>query len=674
MSNLRWDVLNDLNEAMKSPGVMADAESGTPVPDANGDGQFSDTEIAALRTFWREEILRALKVRKQREKAWRASRRAYSVKQNRIYKSSINDGKDTAEEFTDPVKVPFRVSNAIHYSNVEIITSNIMANEPVIKVDDDLDPTSIALALQRLIQSKMSYFLKHIKISRTLMKEIYDLANFNITICKAGYSYGGTHMESAPANSAFAVRIDPFQFLVDAEAADKDSARWEAEEYYIDERELDKGDYMRVEDAKRYLNKYLINPEGNNEEEKRIGPTEAKAGNTESEINLSLDGKVEPASIRRLHVVDIYDKINRKIITAVLQNYEVVVIIKVADIPKYIKSTPYKVCVWNIVPGNFYGITDFEVIESKLREIDKIEQRILDYTKTMIPKYLFDKMGISKDELEDLIRGEMLACVGVKVNAVPLDKVIRPLIEAVIPRENFMALSDLRQQINADLGITDFMRGKSDSDTATEASIIDAASKTRSQKRQNLFDDFLDDVIKGVFAAMREMQFKTLWINEAGKYPVVSRNAEGKLGFEVDEVTGAVIYKYQPGFQLTKDMLLPFNITVERGSTSAKKGAIEKTTAVELYKVTKGDQFLNGHAMLRRLFLVFGWNPDELTVSPQEVAGQMGAAAGGMLPPPGPEGGPIPGSEAEIAAGILGGAANQAMPPMPPGSATSDIA
>jgi hypothetical protein len=372
--------------------------------------------------------------------------------------------------------------------------------------------------------------------------------------------------------------------------------------------------------------------------------------------------------------MDIYDKINRKIITAVLQNYEVVVIIKVADIPKYIKSTPYKTCTWNIIPDSFYGITDFEVIESKLREIDKIEQRLLDYSKTMIPKYLFDKMGVSKDEIEDFIRAEMLSCIGIKCETVPLDKVIRPIMEATLPRENFMILSDLRQQINADLGITDFMRGKSESDTATEASIIDAASKTRSQKRQNLFDDMLDDVVKGIFSAMREMQFETLWVNEAGKYPVVGRDENGKMTFQVDEVTEAVIYKYQPGFKITKDMLLPFNITVERGSTSAKKSAIEKTTAMELYKITKGDQFLNGHAMLRRLFLTFGYNPDELTVSPQEVAGQMGAAPGEAVPPTGPEGGPIPGNEADLAASILGGAANQALPTMPAGSAASDIA
>ena len=649
MSNLNWSQLDDATASLLSPQILGE-DSSTPAPDANGDGQYSPEELSTLRNFWRAEILRAQKVRKARETAWRASRRAYCVKHNRVYKTNITDGKDTAEGYTDPTKAPHRVSNAIHYSNVEIIVSNIMAAEPVVKVTDNLDPTSVSLAIQRLVQGKLSYFLKHIRLSNTLMSIIYDLELYNICVTKVGYSLKGTHMLAAPANSPFAVRLSPFQYLVDAEAANQDNARWEAEEFFIDEREVETGEYINVEEARKYLTKYVINPEGNREDEQRTSPSEAKLDEPNSSIDITPGGKIEPAEIKRLHLVDIYDKINRKIITGVLSSNELVCVVKIADIPSYIRSTPYKVCVWNIVPDNFYGVCDYEIAEPKLREIDKIEQRILDYTKAMIPKYAFDKSGVSKDEIEDFVKSEMLACVGIKGDSVPIDKAIIPIIQAMIPRENFQALADLRGQINADLGITDFMRGKSDdSSTATEAAIIDSASKTRGAKRQNQFDAMLDEVVKGIYRAMREMQFESLWINEPGKYPVVAEN-NGKMGLKVDAITGHVVYEFQPGFKLTKAMLKPYNIEVEPGSTSAKKSTLDRMAATELYSVTKGDTALNPHTMLKHLLLAFGKNPDDFLLTPEQ-----------MQPPAqeGAQGGGIPADMASL----LGGQANAALPP-----------
>ena len=638
--------------------------------DSNTDIQ-NNKRNALLEEFWSTELYNSKKLRDSRELAWRASRRAYAVKQNRLYKA--NQSYDTApvnDTYIDPSKQPFRVSNAIHYSNVEIMASNIFADSPVIQVGGSTDETSLMAALEQMIQAKMRNLTKKLKLNRMLRSIIYDALLYNIAIVKTGYNLIGTFRSSAPANSPFAIRICPFDYLVDAEAYDDDSARWQGEEYFIDQKEFMQSDnFFNKDRVKDMFRSCLLNPEGRQDVQLQ---TELAEG-ISTEVNDATMGTISEADVsmtKRLKVVDVYDKTSRTILTfaydADSAEGKDVILLALNKFPDYIKTSPFTTCIFNIPSDSYYGFNDYEVIEPKLKEIDKIEQRLLDFTKSLIPKYLFSKTGMKPDEVESLTQAEMLKCIGVDTTSVPLSQMIQPIINAVLPKENFQILMDLRQQINTDLGITEYMKGQTSGKTATEAAIIDSASKTRSSKRQAIFDDFLTDVLQKIYDAMSAMQFDTLWVDEPGKYPIVGRDANGKLTFEVDPETNEVVFKQQKGFKLTKDMLKPFDITVEKGSTSANKSMMQQQLAMNLYQATAGNPQVNQIEVLKFLFTAFNLPVDRFVLKQQAapqgapngnpLAALMGAGTqnAGAVPPEGTEG--------AMTADMLSGLANQMNP------------
>ena len=629
----------------------------TNIPDVDKNLQIN-RENARLEQFWQNELMNARKLRDSRELAWRASRRAFAAKQNRLYKSRY-DAVDTAsvDGVLDPSKQPFRVSNAIHYSNTEIMASNIVAEQPVINVGGNSDDTNLMAALEKLIQVKMNSLVKKLRLSKSLRSFIYDALIFNIAIMKTGFNLQGTHRSSAPANSPFAVRISPFNFLVDAESADDDTARWQAEEYYIDQVEFMQSDFINKDRVKDMFKEYLTNPEGRQD---IVLQTEladgASTGTEDSELSTLNEGDV--SITKRIRCVDVYDKTARTILTFAFDNEtSSVILIRKAVFPDYIKDSPFTTCIFNLTPDNYYGFSDYEVIESKLKEIDKIEQRLVEYTRALLPKYLFDKSAIKPDEIEQFIQAEMLKVIGVNGSTTPISQMLFPIMNAQLPKENFQILVDLRSQINADLGITEYMKGQSQGKTATEAAIIDSASKTRSSKRQNIFDEALSDILQKIYDAMSAKEFDKLWVAEPGKYPLIGRDPNtGKLTFEVDPATGQVVFKQQRGFFLTKDMLKPFAISVEKGSTSANKSMMDKQVAMNLYQSTKGDQNINAIEVLKFMLGAFKLDADRFINKQQSMPQQIPGMPNGGTPPA------LPGTEGQLNADMLNSLAQQINP------------
>jgi len=631
------------------------------LPDVDKNLQ-NNRENAMLEKFWQNELTIARKLRDSRELAWRASRRAFAAKQNRLYKSRY-DSVDTAsvDGILDPSKQPFRVSNAIHYSNTEIMASNIVAEQPVINVGGTTDDTNLMAVLEKLIQVKMNALVKKLKMPKTLRSFIYDCLLFNIGIIKTGFSLTGTHRASAPKNSPFAIRISPFNYLVDAEAADDDSARWQGEEYFIDKAEFYASDFINKERVKDMFKEYLMNPEGRQDITLQTELSEGTATGVE-DSELGTIGEGDVSITQRIRCVDVYDKTARKILTFAFDDEtSSVILIRKADFPSYVKDSPFTTCIFNITPDNYYGFSDYEVIESKLKEIDKIEQRLLEFTKAMIPKYLFDKSAVNPAEMESFIHAEMLKVIGVNGASTPISQMLFPIMNAQLPKENFQLLVDLRQQINADLGITEYMKGQSQGKTATEAAIIDSASKTRSSKRQNIFDEALTEVLQKIYDALEAKQFDKLWVDEPGKYPLIGRDPNtGKLTFEVDPVTKQVVFEHQRGFFLTKDMLKPFNVSVEKGSTSANKSLMDKQVAMNLYQSTKGDPNINQIEVLKFMLGAFKLDSDRF-INKQQQAPQLPAPQAG-LPPNGAPPASVPGTEGQLDADMLNALTQQINP------------
>ena len=120
------------------------------------------------------------------------------------------------------------------------------------------------------------------------------------------------------------------------------------------------------------------------------GRIEAAMDNQDASVTSDASGRVTPADINRIKIYECWDKVNRELLIFASNGSRLVLIYKEA-FPKAVKYSPYTILAFNYTPDFFYPFSDYEIIEPKLKEIDKIEQRILEYTRCMIPKGIVDK-------------------------------------------------------------------------------------------------------------------------------------------------------------------------------------------------------------------------------------------------------------------------------------------
>lgn len=618
--------------------------------DSEKTAEENEEAMDFLEKFWLNELTRATKVRNQKAQTWRASRRAYMNKHNRIYRVSPNSSATIAvdgDEFYDPTGNPIRVSNPIWYSTVQIVVSNIMATIPVLRFTSLGDWTDFGKWLERLYQARVKQLITDTNMEETLRSWVYDAAIFGLGIAKSGYSFEGTFMRTVQPDSAYAVRISPFLYLNDPECTHQDNARWEAEERFLTTSELKdkKNNYFNVEKALELASKYVVNTEINKDDSTATpeGRIEAALDNQDANITTDASGRVTPADINRVKIFEVWDKVNKEILFFASNGSKLVLIFKEA-FPKCVKYSPYTILYLNYVPDFFYPFSDYEIIEPKLREIDKIEQRILEYTRCMIPKGLVDKSAIESGDVENLVRAEMAKVIGVNGKSTPLSQIYFPLPMAALPVENFNMLQTLKREIDESLGITEYQRGNQQADrtTATEASIIDSASKTRSSLRQGLLDSALSILFQKIYDAMLECQRPETWVDVPGRYPVLGIDAEGDLTMLKDS-NGNIVLEEQPGFKFSKELLRPFKITVEKGSTSASRSVQEQQLSMNLYATTGNDPMANHGELLKNVYDSFNLDPEKMMISQPQV----------QMPPTS-----VPGGPPSTVAPVAGGAAN----------------
>jgi len=555
---------------------------------------MQDSEIV---TFWSNEIKRAENVRRYHEPRWRKARRNY---ENRFWKQSKKkDEKDYIERPN-------------FYSNVETAVSNLAANPPAILVTAQKNIYDISA---QLIQPALKYYTNTNDIHFLIQGFVKDVCIFNIAVAKVGYNADEKY--NLDADSPFISRITPYNYLIDPEANTQRDARWEGEMRFLDwEKDImsNPDDYINLDKAKELVSEYITNTEINNYNEEMTGDTNKAFG-----LIQSGSPTITANTVKRLKIYEIYDKIERKIIWLADGKVE----IKVMDYPDYIQDSPYCVMTFNKTPDFFYGRTDYDISESLYLELNLLSNRMTEFSRRMIPKYIANKNAFANQkEISDLLRSEMCEIIPIAGN-VPPENSIFPIPIVGLPKENVELLQLLTQQLNETTGITEYAKGSaSGAKTATEASLMQAGATTRSAFRQRIIDRFVTQMVRKLFFVLKHTVTAPKWISIAGKYPLTKVNEMTGESFIFTDAAGNPILNKQHGFFLTPDLLqADLQIEIEAGSMALANSIQKQQTSLNMYNLLASNPLVNMKELLKEVFKNFNLDADRFIMEqpPQQT-------------------------------------------------------
>lgn len=537
-------------------------------------------------TFWSNEINRAENVRKYHEPRWRKARRNY---ENRFWKQ--NKKKDEKDYIERPN----------FYSNVETAVSNLAANPPTILVTAQKNIYDISA---QMVQPALKYYSNTNDLHFLVQSFVKDVCIFNIAVAKVVYNADEKY--NMDADSPIILRITPFSFIIDPEANTQKDARWEGEMRFLDwEKDVltNEKEFINLDKAKELVSEYITNTEINNYNEETVGdPNKATVSTQYGSPSISAN------TVKRLKIYEIYDKVERKIMWLA----DGKILIKFMDYPEYLKSSPYCIMTFNKTPDFFYGKTDYDISESLYLELNILSNRIVEFSRRMIPKYIANKNAFeSQKQLSELLRSEMCETVAIAGN-VPPENAIVPIPTIGLPKENIELLQLLTQQLNETTGITEYAKGSaSGAKTATEASLMQAGATTRSAFRQRIIDRFVTQIIRKLFFILKHTVTAPKWISIAGKYPLLKVDELTGESLIITDPLGNPILNKQHGFFLTPDLLqADLQIEIESGSMALANSLQKQQTSLNMYNLLGSNQMVNMKELLKEVFKNFNLDAD----------------------------------------------------------------
>ncbi len=535
--------------------------------------------------FWMGEMERADKVVNFYWKPrWRKCRQAY---RNHFYDR-------TTVEKAEIVERP------LFYANVKVTVSNLCANPPVIMVDpqkEDFDKQAL------FVQAALKYDFERLDIFDKIRQAVNDMCVYNFTVAKVGYNFSESF--NMPADSGFVGRVSPFNYFMEPEAVTQDEAPWEGEQRYVDFATLREEDgYFNLDKARALATQQIANKE----------LTEVYAGDTvdpTKSVNnrnfFSQYPTIQPSKVKKLRIYEIYDKVNKKIIELA----EGKIIIRYRDYPPYMEGSPYVIGIFNKTPDYFYGEPDYLIHETQYTEINRIVNRLVEYTRRMIPKILVNKNAIkSSKDIEKISKGELCEVIPVDTT-MPLDQMYKMIFEGNIDPTNFNVLAEIKSEIDQDTGIADFMRGSNPGKgTATQASMAAAGATSRAAERLHIVEKFTENIAKKLFYIRKHMTTAEEWIGIQGVYPVFSIPAQ------------QVEMQKMRGFTLTPQMLqADLRIKIEAGSMALNNFIQKQQMALNMYSVVVQNPIVDKVKLTKFLLRHYdGVDPDDFMMEQPPMA------------------------------------------------------
>jgi len=330
----------------------------------------------------------------------------------------------------------------------------------------------------------------------------------------------------------WAKHISPFEIFVDPEAKNLSDAR------YVIHRMV-----KTLEEIKR---------DSNYKNTDKIKPTHIFEQELLENVNPTY---LESDDIKRVVLWEIWDR-ESNFIRVVADGCDS--FLRNEEIPYKMDGYPFAMLAFNDVPGEFYPISEVEIIRTQQLEINKIRSFQLDHIKRASRKILFEKGSLDDNQIEKLTNPEDMSLV--EVNDISR---IRVLEDITLPRDIFNVGQMQKDDIREMTGISEYQRGGFPlaKKTATEARIIQNASQSRSFEKAVLLENFTESVAKKVIQLVKQYYDRDKLITIVGD-----------KGFHWRDYNREEIQK-------------EYDVSVVAGSMVKPDSELEKLKAMEAFKL-----------------------------------------------------------------------------------------
>ena len=228
-----------------------------------------------------------------------------------------------------------------------------------------------------------------------------------------------------------------------------------------------------------------------------------------------IDDTLKDADVDLLEFWEVHDKVTNTIYVVCDQT------------DKYLRETPnsylmagfpFSMLKFNPVPGEPYPLSDVYVIEAQILERVKLRAAQINHIKRWSRQLSIEEGAMTKEEMEKFAQGIDGTVTQRKRGSSPP----QPIEYADIQRESFQIDSLIQQDIDAVIGQNETERGgtaKTDTNTKFELQSQQAGTSVRQAYRQDLLEDFLEEVAMKVISLIKQFQTTPRYVQITGMKP-----------------------------------------------------------------------------------------------------------------------------------------------------------
>jgi hypothetical protein len=524
-------------------------------------------------------------------------------------------GEDTATAYRDKT-----VDNLV-YANIKAIMPSINFNNPKIFVEARRKPFRQGEqifdteASATIFETVINYYLQELQVKKEVDKCLLDALLGPWGVMQLGYTAETEKInngevlevnELIKADSPFATRISPLDFLVDVEAKDShlNDAGWCGVKWT---KTLDE-----VKKDPRYENTKTLKP---NAQVKTEYPSNVKSPSDKTLENSSDFERVEGWDIwsikdrRLITIVDSHDKFLRN------EN----------GWPLEFDGYPFETLFFNENPDELMPVSDVDIYLSAQDELNRFRSLQLSHAKRVSQrKYIAQASAFDPEELDKLENGPDGTVL--KSNG-SVDTAIRAMQDAGTSQDIYIAINQLKQSIGESSSVAAFEKGIAQKfDTATEPALIAQGTTIKRAERLQTLEDFYVRIAKKTGKILQQTLDPISIPLDERQFQTIRQQAETKL----EKIAGpenAIIML--PWLNTKKeDIDGDFDFRMDVGSTEPINQEKRKQDAITLGQLSQGNPYVRGGEGTRRLFEAFKEpNLDALLKTDEEVAEEQSAAA-----------------------------------------------
>ncbi len=524
-------------------------------------------------------------------------------------------GEDTAGAYRDKT-----VDNLV-YANIKAIMPSINFNNPKIFVEARRKPfrqgeqifDTEASAV--IFESVINYYMQELQVKKEVDKCLLDALLGHWGVVQLGYTATTEKInndevlevnELIQADSPFATRISPLDFLVDVEAKDShlNDAGWVGTKWT---KTLDE-----VKNNPIYENTKNLKP---NAQVKTDFPS-----NIESPSDKSL---VHSSDFERVEGWDIWSIKDRRLITIVdshdkfLRNEK--------GWPLEFDGYPFETLFFNENPDELLPVSDVDIYLSAQDELNRFRSLQLSHAKRVSQrKYVVQDQAFDPEELDKLENGPDGTVLKSKMAA---DSSIKAMQDAGTSQDIYIAIGQLKTSIGEGSGVAAFEKGIAQKfDTATEPALIAQGTSIKRAERLQILEDFYVRIAKKTGKVLQQTLDKISIPLDEPQFTAVREQAETKLE-KIAGQDGAIVLLPWLNTE-KKDIVGDFDFRMDLGSTEPINQEKRKQDIITLTQLSQGNPYVKGGEGTRRIFKAFKEpNLEALLKTDEEVAAEQQAAA-----------------------------------------------